>query len=137
MKRFIFSLILLPLALATYCQPAPATPLTKEDYLQKSKNQKKTGLILLIGGSTMAIIGGIVFANSDFLSSDDPSTDAGGYLFIGGLTLDLVSIPFFISSSNNARKAASIGFSNQRLLLPQQNQSIAKMQPSLTLRIAF
>ena len=103
---------------------------TKEDYLQKSKNQKKTGLILLGGGTLMAVIGAVSFNNS-YASSDNNTTDASGFLFLGGLAADFISIPFFISSSNNAQKAATLSFKNQ----PVENFANQQFQPTITLSI--
>ncbi len=69
------------------------TTFSKEYYLQKSKNQKKTGWILLGGGTLMAVIGAVSF-NSNYNSSGDyGSTDAAGFLFLGGVAADLISIP--------------------------------------------
>lgn len=135
MKYIVLSLLIFFLATTTFCQVTPATANTKEYYLQKSKNQKTTGWILLAGGTTMAIIGGIGIGQSDFWSTDNESFDAAGFLFAGGIVADLVSIPFFISSSKNARKAATIGFNHQKILWLQPNGIVAKAQPSIHLRI--
>lgn len=109
-------------------------PASQEGYLQKSNNQKKTGWILLASGTTAMVVGAIVMDNSDFWSADS-SFDAGGFLFLGGLVADLVSIPLFISSSNNAHKAATISFSTQQLVVPQLETSTVKNYPSITLRL--
>jgi hypothetical protein len=113
------------------------TALTKEDYLLKSKNQKTAGTVLLVGGTTMIIIGIIVGSNSD--SSDnfgyDSNFAAGTGLLLGGLAADLISIPLFISSGNNARKAVTISFNPQRLSIPQYNSYGLTFQPTLTARI--
>jgi hypothetical protein len=137
MRSIVLLLLLLSFGLVSICQTAGDTAFSKEYYLQKSKNRKTTGWVLLAGGTTMAVVGGIVFANSDWFSGDDPSTDTGGYLMLGGIVMDLISIPFFISSSHYASKAASISLNNQPILLPQQQGIIAKSQPSITLRIHF
>lgn len=108
-KKIVFSLLVITLGITVSGQqPEPVNKMTRQDYLQKSKNQKTTGWILLGGGTAMAVVGAIVFGQSDWLSEDDPNTDLGGFLFVGGIVADLVSIPFFISSSSNARKAAAI-----------------------------
>jgi hypothetical protein len=133
-KKIILPLTLLLFIVQSFSQ-APAH--TKDYYLQKSKNQKTTGWVLLAGGTTMAVIGAIIFSQSDFLSSDDPGTDAGGFLFVGGIVADLASIPFFIGSAKNARKAATISFNNQKIVFPQHNGFAARTLPSITLRIGL
>ena len=114
-------------------QTEPGRQLTKQEYLDKSKRQKTTGWVLIAGGTAMAVIGGIIFEQSEFLSEDDPDTDLGGILFATGLAADLASIPFFISSGKNARKAATISFKNQKILLPLQNGFVKKNRPAITL----
>jgi hypothetical protein len=61
--------------------------------------------------------------------------DVGIALLVGGLAADLISIPFFISSANNARKAATIGFNNQKILVPGFHSIATRTQPSVILRI--
>lgn len=114
-------------------QTEPGKQLTKQEYLDKSKRQKTTGWVLVAGGTAMAVTGAIIFGQSDFLDAEDPDTDLGGVLFVAGIAADLASIPFFISSGKNARKAATISFKNQKLLLPLQNVFVKKNQPAITL----
>lgn len=114
-------------------QTEPGKQLTKQEYLDKSKRQKTTGWVLIAGGTAMAVTGAIIFEQSDFLSEDDPETDLGGVLFAVGLVADLASIPFFISSGKNARKAATISFKNQKVLFLPQHVFIKKNQPAITL----
>ena len=75
----------------------------KEYYLQRSKNQKTAGMALLIGGG-VAIGAGLLIGNSSESSFDDAATGAviGG---VGVLAM-LGSIPLFIASGKNKRKAA-------------------------------
>lgn len=134
MKTISIFLVILFVSLQSFGQNQA---LSKEDYSQKSKNQKTTGWILLAGGTTMAVAGLISMSNQDFWSSDNSSYDASGFLFFGGLAVDLASIPFFISSAKNARKAATISFNYQKAYFPQHNTFVAKMQPTITLRIPF
>ncbi|MFO7674618.1 MAG: hypothetical protein R6V74_13000 [Lutibacter sp.] len=105
--------------------------LSKEDYLQKSKSQKNTGWILFGAGTTMVVVGAIIFEKSD----DWSSVDTGGFMVLGGAVAGLASIPFFISSAKNARKAATISFNYQKMYFPKQHTFIAKPQPTIALRI--
>jgi len=135
MKKMMLLLTVSLFALVTYSQSLNPT-LTKDYYLQKSKKQKTTGWVLFTGGTTMAVIGGLVFSDH-FDYGSDAATDASSFLVLGGVFLDLLSIPFFISSASNTRKAASISFNTQKLLLPQHNIFIPKHQVGLTLRIGI
>jgi len=135
MKKMIFFLTASLITLSSFSQTLNST-LSKDDYLQKSKNQNTTGWVLLAGGTTMAVVGLASFSDSYDYGSDT-STDIFGFMILGGILADLVSIPFFISSAKNARMAASISFKPQKILLAQHNNFTAKPQVSLTLRIGL
>ncbi|HSQ47412.1 MAG TPA: hypothetical protein VLM44_10910 [Lutibacter sp.] len=128
MKTISIFLVILFVATQSFGQNPS---LLKEDYLQKSKSQKNTGWVLLAGGTTLAVIGAITFDKSD----DWSSVDTGGFMVLGGAVAAAASIPFFISSVKNARKAATISFNYQKMYFPQQHTFIAKPQPAITLRI--
>jgi hypothetical protein len=109
MKKLILLIILSLLTVNLFSQ-TQNLKLTKDDYLQKSKNQKTTGWVLLAGGTTMAVVGIIIGNNSNLFDSNNSGFEIGARLLIVGLATDLVSIPFFISSSSNTRKAATFSF---------------------------
>lgn len=111
----------------------------KNVYLEKAKSQNTIGWVMLGGGAVMTLVGGIMFSNNfDVLGDgDDASADAGAILFLGGIACSLGSIPLFIVSAHNKRKAAVIGFENKRISYPQQDLFVVKTQPSITLKIGF
>ena len=82
-------------------QTNPGQPLTKKDYLQKSKNQKTAAWVLLGGGLVVAVGAAVLAVNSDWSEPDTPYTVA---VFAGGGAM-LGSIPLFISAAKNKRKA--------------------------------
>ena len=136
MKKIFFCLTLLLLTVKSFSQ-TPA--LSKEDYLKKSKTQKTVGWVMLGGGVAMTTIGYVIINQQ---VNDDPLnaiTTGQGYvvLMIAGAATALGSIPFFISSAKNARRAAAISFNNQKILFPQQNTFVLKTQPTVTLKIMF
>ena len=136
MKKIFFCLTLLLLTVKSFSQ-TPA--LSKEDYLKKSKTQKTVGWVMLGGGVAMTTIGYVIITQQ---VNDDPLnaiTTGQGYvvLMIAGAATALGSIPFFISSAKNARRAAAISFNNQKILFPQQNTFVLKTQPTVTLKIMF
>lgn len=133
MKRMLFSLALLVVVEKSFSQ----TPeFTKDYYLSKSKSQKTIGWVMLGGGVAMATAGIlIVNKNDDDLLDNLGNTGAGMILEIAGIATALGSIPFFISSAKNIRKAAFISLNNQQILIPQQNSFALTTQPALLLKI--
>lgn len=107
---------------------------SKEDYLKKSRNQRTTGWIMLGGGVVLGAVGAATFNNSDFLSNDAAS-NTGGWLFVIGGASALGSIPFFISSAHNARKAAAISFKPQPVHYPVNTALVVKWQPAVSVSI--
>jgi hypothetical protein len=105
-------------------------------YLQKSKGQKKTALIILGSGLGIAALGGLVYLEEN--SGEGFYFDfTGAWIAIGGGCVSLFSIPFFISSGVNARKAATLTLNDQSIFIPQLNTSARTNVPSASLRIKF
>jgi hypothetical protein len=99
MKRVVYLLIAIILSAATVAQNTDSSRvMTKQDYLQKSKSQKTAAWILLGGGVALDIGGGF-WAASDF------SINGPDVLIVVGTASILASIPFFIASGKNKRKA--------------------------------
>ncbi len=140
MKKIIFSFTLLVFVVKSFGQTtSPA--FSKDYYLKKSKNQKTVGWIMLGGGVAMTTIG-IIIPNTQTNDPNDPfgvdpfsGNEGAAIVAAAGLVSALGSIPFFISSAKNARKAAMISFNNQKVLFPQQNTFVLKTRPSLTLKL--
>ncbi len=102
------------------------TLITRQKYLDKSKNQRTAGFIILGAGTVLVGAGAIRSVNDLFTDNE-----TGGYMMIGGAVLALLSIPEFISSRTNARKAASLGFRNQDIRIPQWGGWTSRMQPAI------
>lgn len=139
MKKILVGIAMALISISAFSQQKePVQPYTKQDYLQKSKNRKTVGWVLFGGGTAMVVTGIIVASIAEpaegvMLTSS--GEDIGIALVAGGLVADLISIPFFISSANNARKAANISFNKQPILIPGFHSFVAKAQPSVTVRI--
>lgn len=121
-----------------------AQEMSKQDYLDKSRNQKTTGFILLGGGVAMIAVGSILFADDavdtaiscTYLNCSSGSGIESGMVIsaVGGLAI-LGSIPVFISSGKNARKAAQLTFSNEPTFIPKYVGNIPRSIPSVSLLI--
>jgi hypothetical protein len=136
MKKTLIFLILLLFMTKGFSQTTPNTPFTKEDYLQKSKNQKTTGWVFLSAGIAITAVGVIGF-NNTYDDWSDNSTDTYGALILSGPLIALGSIPFFISSGSNARKAATLSLNYQPILIPNQGSLAQSSQPALSVTITF
>ena len=138
MKKIILCLTTLLFIVKSFSQTQSSLALSKDSYLQKSKRQKTTGWILLGTGLGIAATGGIIQGMHEGKSNGGFDFDfTGAYIAIGGGVVSLLSIPFFISSSINKRKAASITISNQNIFLPQQNSFSLTTQPTIILKIGL
>ena len=148
MKKIIISAVLFGFALATFCQQTTQKhALTKTDYLQKSKKQKKTGLILVAGGAAVVIISEVIPKGDltdevsypclcrDVYENDNIKAALG----LAGAVSALGSIPFFIAAGKNKKKAnaASAFIDIQQIPKLQQtgikNQSIPVMGLKISL----
>jgi len=107
----------------------------KNYYLQKSETQSVIGMICVFSGTAMIVVGVTQMGSNLF----EDSYDTYRFIFYGGVALDLLSIPFFIISSENKKKALSVVINQQSVYLPDNNSlSInEKVIPTLTLRLTF
>jgi uncharacterized SAM-binding protein YcdF (DUF218 family) len=133
MKQFVLCLALLSVFATTIGQNQNLS-IPKDKYLTRSKNQETAGWILLAGGTLMAV-GGAVSFDSGYNSNSNSSTDMSGFLMLSGVVVDLVSIPFFASSARNARRAATLSFTPQKLYDPHNQVNLSNPSLALTLKI--
>lgn len=104
MKTFITFTLLLTLSTTAFCQKADkklydsSQNLSSKEYLQKSRTQKVGAFILLgVGLTTLTLI-----------SRGHASFDALPILAIAGTAATLASIPFFIASGRNKKRAMAV-----------------------------
>lgn len=138
MKKILILLFLLVMAFQSFSQNTK-NPISKEDYLAKSQKQKKKAYILLGVGGGAAAVGGILVASNFCIFGCTDSQEAGlgtgtGLLIAGGISM-AASIPVFISSSSNAKRAAELSFNSQPVYLPKHANAGPKSFPSLELSI--
>lgn len=115
--------------------------ITKETLLLKRKNQKKAANILLISGGSLILISGVVaigeatiFATS-WGSNEDNIFNTSAAVFTVGLLVSAASIPFYISSGKNKRKAAALSFQQQKIPYLQGSNVATCMIPALSIKI--
>jgi len=110
MKNLWMYSFLLFLSLDGFSQPVPTDSIhAKDSYTSKAKNQQ-TAAWTLFGIGTGMIGGGVLIAatpSSDY-GNELESAFSGIFLIMGGVILDLVSIPFFVGASNNRHHAKEV-----------------------------
>ena|SRR5437762_5093328 len=131
MKKVICIAMMIIITISIFSQPIQSV---QTDYLQKSKNQKTTAWVLLGGGT--------VLIGTGFLIGDRKSSsfnDAGTGVIIGGVGFlaTLGSIPLFIASAKNKRKAnnASTFFKIETTPAIQHASFVSRYYPSIAVRI--
>jgi hypothetical protein len=144
MKKNIPILILLIISITTLGQNSFTVPaFTKADLLQKSKNQRTAGWVLLGSGSALIIAGGIVITdaigNDIFSDSNnfDSKTTTGTVLIVTGLAAIGGGIPLLIISHRNHKKAMALAITNENIKILQQGKWSYQSCPSLTLKFSF
>lgn len=106
MKKIMIYFLLLAMPAASFCQKTnDSVPAVKTDYLTKSKNQKSAAWVLL-GGGTALIGAGFLIGDSKNSTFDDAAT--GAILAGIGVLSAIGSIPLFIASGKNKRKALNM-----------------------------
>jgi hypothetical protein len=149
MKQVIILTLLFVFATSSFGQQTvQRQPLTTTDYLQKSKNQKKTGRILLIGGTGL-IITSFVIPRGDlvydgicvgaYCSDEYKNDNLKTALFLVGAASDLASIPFFIASKKNKKRAMNVSTSlkMEKTQVIQYTAFVKKSYPALSVKICL
>ncbi len=101
------------------------------DYLKKSKNQKTVAWILVSGGLLSTAIGSVQFNNGDGTAGNSRNT----VFLVTGLAAIGTSIPLFIASSKNKKKATAISFKMETVPEVQQQSFVYHSYPALSFSI--
>ena len=150
MKKIIFGTILIAFAAVSFAQQsAPKQTLIQTDYLQKSKKQKKTAMIFLGGGAALIVASLVIPQGEPTGFQIDPITGGfyeghkndgiKGALGLTGVVSMLGSIPFFIASGKNKRKArqASVFINMERAPVLQGMAFSTHSFPAAGVRISL
>ena len=130
MKIFLFGMGMMLSSLAVFSQKTDTLIMKPpRDYLRISKEQKIGGFILL--GVGVLAIAAVAPGNTDF--------GTAGIAGVGGTLAILGSIPLFIASGRNKRKARrmSAGTGIIRSLYSIQGANTKNYVPALTLKLRF
>lgn len=144
MKKMFFLLLMVLPGLCSAQTVKETNGYAKEDYLQKSKNQNVLGIVTASGGGLLMLIGGIMSLSElgnglDFDSSNDnpqKMKTANTLIYTGG-GIVLTSIPLFLSSMKNKKRAASLSINTNTQPLLHQKGTIVRRVPALTLTVSL
>jgi hypothetical protein len=142
--RVIWTFLLTAFLIGTTL-PAFAQEMSKQDFLDKSKKQKTAAFITLGGGLVLGILGASMidsnrrsdinlFAPTAPNTTDNSEGIWGVVMVTGGLAV-LGSIPMFISSNKNAKKASQLSFRNEPIHMLKHEGNLSRSVPSITLKI--
>lgn len=128
MREIMIYFLLLSLPVTSFCQKSnDSVPVIKTDYLAKSKSQKTAAFILLgIGVTTLTIA---AVGDLDF--------DALGAVVVVGGVATVASIPLFIASGKNKRKAmkASAFIKMEKATSFQRQSFVQSSYPAIAFKI--
>ena len=130
MKKTIVYFLMLVLPVTSFCQKAnDSVPVVKTDYLAKSKSQKTAAFILLGIGVTTLTIAAVGDLDLDIL---------GTVVIVGGAAT-IASIPLFIASGKNKRRAmkASASIKIETVPLIQKQSYIQNSYPAFSVSFSF
>ena len=142
MKKCIFPVILFLVSMAGFAQDNTITPvLSKVDLLQKSKNQRTAGWVLMGTGTALTIAGGIVMIDAignDLFEGDnnyDRKSTTAGVLVVTGLAAIGGSIPLLISGHRNHKKAMAMAITNKSMQVLLNGGWSYQAYPALSITI--
>jgi len=134
--------MLMTMAFTSFCQQNHVSQtISHDEYLKKSKNQKTGAWLLLGGGSALVVIGLVSTSTEDVANyvfgGDKTGFNTGLVLFYTGVLSGLGSIPLFIASARNKKKAMSISFKNETAPQIQKSSFVYRAVPSVSLKISL
>jgi anaerobic C4-dicarboxylate transporter len=135
MKKIITCFALLIMANSIYSQQNnPTAPLTRKDYLQKSKNQKTAAWCFMGGGLVITTLGVTNNTDKNFNSGNTTGRVAG---IVTGLVAMSVGTVLFVAATKNKIRAESLSFRMEKVPLIRQKSLVSGSYPALSFRINF
>ncbi len=147
MRQIIISTMLFLVASSSFSQQTTSQPsFTQQDYLEKSKKQKKVGTILLVSGAGL-IATSIIIPKGELVYNgicvgaycDDKYKNDGikSAFFIAGGIAALSSVPLFIVSRKNRRKATSVSIKMENTIQLYNQNFVHTSFPALRVKANF
>ncbi len=130
-KKFFINAIML-----LFATPCFSQNIDKTGYLQKSKNQKTAAWILLGGGVGISVLG-LTQINVAGSNSGTVNNTTGTAILATGVVASLTSIPFFVASQKNKKKALSLSFKTEKMQQLIHAGYVNKYVPSLNFTIGL
>ena len=132
MKNLTICIALLVSLSTSYCQE---DSVKYEDYFKKSKRQKTTAWVLL-GAGVALITTGLLLQSYDNdlnnLTQDITGIGIGG----AGIVCTLISVPVFLASTRNKRKAAALSLKIDKTTQLQNNTIVRIQYPAISIKIS-
>lgn len=142
MKKNTIFLLLMIIAINSVAQDTTWSTMTRQDYLDKSHNQKATGWIMM-GAGIGVFVGGVIYTSASLLDAEAKSLEGGTeeisafgpVLIVAGAGLMIGSIPVFVASSRNHKTAMSLKASTGTIDLFKQSNFANPYYPAVSLVI--
>lgn len=145
MKKCLLVFVSMFFALSSFSQ-VQTNHVSRDAYLTKSKKQNRTGLVLVAGGVVLVATGFIIpkgdatgEINWIDISPKYENDEIKVAFSMAGLVAALGSIPFFVASSKNKKRAmkTSVSFRNQEIHYLQCRGVAVRLQPGLTYKMSW
>ncbi len=107
---------------------------SKEYFMQLSQ-KNRTAAWVFLGAGTAMMIGGAVAFDSSWDSEYATKTDIAGFIVLGGVIADVVSIPFFITAAKHKRRAMALSAGSQLVPVRYDPANPFHAQANVTIRI--
>ena len=83
----------------------------------------------------MTVGGALAFDNSYDIANS--KSDFYGFVTVGGVVSSLISIPFFVGSRTNARKAATLNLRTRTFMPLPKHSNRVDSKPGITVLVKF
>jgi len=138
MKTNLIIAIFLAVAASLHSQTIEnKQPKPNNYFIQKSKNQRELGYILLGVGAAAFAIPVIIYASDPHLDLSEIESPVGPLSILLGAGLMVTSVPIFIAAGNNKRKGMSLSFKNETAPHIQSGIILSKSVPALSLKFGL
>ncbi len=133
MKKYFAATLLLLFVFSVFSQDSLKN---KDHFLQKSKKQKTAAWILLGGGATLTIVAGVILLGQYYVGSDENTV--ASVMAYTGLAAMVGSIPLFIASGRNRRKAgASVSIKMEKVTIIRPSLAFTSRYPVVAIRVCL